>query len=368
MSAHNAHHELDQSENAAHEAAPTLAFDAARRRLAARASIETQPDVMPVEAILEMGPADNPATRYLAGRNAREISMVQYRRSLRLVQRRLAESGFSHGDDTVPAEEFPWHLVGPAEATAFVGHVTREYPNEHSRAILIVTLRGLIKLCARVELIGPRRYDSVIEILRVPSVHPKRSGREISDDELGRLFGAARSGKPFFAERDEAMMAVLLSTGIRSSELVDLDLEHLDQTTHELIVLKTKSGRSLLTWLHPEAMGIMDAWLAVRGSDPGPLFTNPKGGRVATMTFRQRMQRLVKRAGIERVTPHDFRRTCITRLLREGVDPFVVARLVGHSKVSTTLIYDRRTELEDRDALLDLDLGVLRSSRRKKAA
>lgn len=78
---------------------------------------------------------------------------------------------------------------------------------------------------------------------------------------------------------------------------------------------------------------------------------------MSTWGLRDMLAKVVTDAGLtERVTSHDFRRTFITRMLRAGVDPFTVRRLVNHKKVETTMVYDRRTDDEDRQAVQRLQL------------
>jgi len=207
------------------------------------------------------------------------------------------------------------------------------------------------------------RCQRVLESLPVRAVPPGRKGRELSDDEIARLF-AACDGESFIGSRDAAMIAIAASTGLRGCELVDLDVGDIDLDDGRVHVSRLKGGRSHQTWLHEAVLPVVEAWLVERGRNEGALLTSRTGGRVTTQTLQARLAVLCRRSGVERATLHDLRRSCITKLLRSGVDPFVVARLVGHQKVTTTLRYDRRTELEDRAAIQALDLGDLGRFRR----
>ena len=181
--------------------------EAALRRLDEQKSTPDQPDVQPAEAHFELAPADRPPMRYLLGRNARATSQKTYRTNLRTVQGRLAESGFSHGDESVPAEDFPWHLVGPGEAAVFMAHMNATYSNPHTVATLTTALRCVVRECGRSGLMSQLRCQRVLESLPVRAVPPGRKGRELSDDEIARLF-AACDGESFIGSRDAAMIAI----------------------------------------------------------------------------------------------------------------------------------------------------------------
>ena len=94
----------------------------------------------------------------------------------------------------------------------------------------------------------------------------------------------------------------------------------------------------------------------MRGARPGgPFLPITKGGRLAgdRMTSRAIYSVLDKRrtqAGVDRLSPHDFRRTFVGDLLDAGVDLSTVQRLAGHADPSTTARYDRRGERAKRRA------------------
>jgi integrase len=107
----------------------------------------------------------------------------------------------------------------------------------------------------------------------------------------------------------------------------------------------------------------MADWLELRGSEPGPLFLAiDKGGKLNVVlkstnngwmtgqAIYNVLQKRAKGAGVQDLSPHDFRRTFISDLLDIGVDISTVSRMAGHSSVSTTARYDRRPEEAQRKA------------------
>src|SRR5437867_9597125 len=94
----------------------------------------------------------------------------------------------------------------------------------------------------------------------------------------------------------------------------------------------------------------LTAWLAVRGSEQGPLFAPvDKAGRIVLRRLTpesvfDRLAALARRAGISRFSPHDMRRSFISDLLDNGADLSVVQAMAGHANPATTARYDRRGE------------------------
>jgi site-specific recombinase XerD len=97
-------------------------------------------------------------------------------------------------------------------------------------------------------------------------------------------------------------------------------------------------------------------WLKLRGSHAGALFCHVnKAGRISPRRLSgQGIWHILKKrgdeAGVESFAPHDLRRSCITDLLTEGADIFVVQQLAGHADPKTTMRYDRRGEAAKRTA------------------
>lgn len=350
------------AEPAAHPSVPSAsqAFEdaaaAARQQLAAvRAPANSPPK--PPSALRDLPAGTRPVERYLAGRNAREASMVDYRKKLRRTREWLVHAGFPAEYAAVPIEEFPWHCTTEAMATRFRELVVEYYASPKSSENLLGVLRSLLRECAAADLISLEWRERLLECLPVRSRPRPQAGREIDEAEVVQLLGWMTAGERPIDMRDAAMVAVLLSTGMRASELVDLDLDDWDPETRHLRVRRAKGGGGYDTWLHPALVPLLERWLAARGSQPGPLFCSARGSevRLTSKAWGPRLTRQAKRAGLSRaLTSHDFRRTFITRMLREGNDPFTIKRIVGHRNVSSTLIYDRRTKTEDRAAVDDL--------------
>jgi site-specific recombinase XerD len=337
-------------------------FAAAARRMSHRRSKPNAGPAHPL-AMKELTGGSNPVDRYLANRNARPASMANYERKMRRAAELLVEAGFMEGaDDVGNPREFPWHRIGVADADAFFQLLVRRYSSPKSRENLLGVVRSLLRQCVRSELLDRRTCDQLLDAMPVRQIRCRPAGRELSDAEIVALQRAVLGQtNPVLAARDSAILAAFLSTGMRVSEVVDLDVADYRHDDASLLVRVTKSNREVRVWLTDWARDQLTTWMAIRGDGPGALFLSRAGHRMCCGSVRAVIGRAVARAGITaRTTTHDFRRTFITRMLRAGVDPYTVQRLVNHVNIHTTTIYDRRTDAEDREAVLRLQLPDLR--------
>lgn len=145
--------------------------------------------------------------------------------------------------------------------------------------------------------------------LAVPKVD-ETDGRVLGEDEQRALF-ARSSGLTLMARCSTAILAVLADVGPRVSELVSLDAEEVDFDKH-LIALSdpAKRGFKRILPLGRVSQQLLRDYLGRRRS--GPLFVDRDGKRMTDDAVRSRLQRLSAAVGIERVSPHDFRRTAAT--------------------------------------------------------
>ena len=169
---------------------------------------------------------------------------------------------------------------------------------------------------------------------RVPRRLPSFLPKDESKDLLDRAPAATPAGR-----RDHALLELLYACGLRVAECSGLDLADLDRGQGTVRVLG-KGGKERVVPVGDAALGALDAWLAVRGRAAGPLFVNPRGGRLTTRGMHRIVKRQARAAGIvRRVTPHTLRHTFATHMLGEGADLRLIQDLLGHARLSTTQRY-----------------------------
>ncbi len=144
------------------------------------------------------------------------------------------------------------------------------------------------------------------------------------------------------ALRDEALLNLLLYTGLRVSECAALRVEDvvLSGKDPRVIVRSGKGRKYREVPLHKTARQALEAYLAVRSTDRGNALFLGQRGALGARGMQFRIAALAEAAGVEDVTPHVLRHTFATRLLREaGADLVTVAALLGHASIATTQIY-----------------------------
>ena len=145
--------------------------------------------------------------------------------------------------------------------------------------------------------------------------------------------------------RMHALIEVLYATGLRVSELVSLELAHLN-LNQGIVRVTGKGGKERLVPLGEESLAWLQRWLRegrpnlMGGVDCREVFVTARHKGMTRQAFWHAIRRHAVRAGIERpVSPHMLRHSFATHLLNHGADLRVVQLLLGHSDLSTTQIY-----------------------------
>ena len=175
----------------------------------------------------------------------------------------------------------------------------------------------------------------------------------LNEDELARLFEQPDTTTEA-GLRDRALLELLFSSGLRVSELVGLDREHINLKRREFMV-RGKGQKDRPIFISADAAEWIQKYLDRRADTVKPLFiryggrkTVDRSGNFHRLTARS-IQRLVAQyallAGITKhVSPHTLRHSFATNLLMNGADIRSVQAMLGHSNISTTQIYTHVTD------------------------
>jgi len=144
--------------------------------------------------------------------------------------------------------------------------------------------------------------------------------------------------------RDKAMLEVMYATGIRVTELINLDV---DDVNLDLGIIKCSGSRkSRAIPLYPAALRALSQYLEnIRGGmvadpDERALFVNVSGIRMSRQGFWKILKHYQNTAHIEKeITPHTLRHSFAVHLLENGADVGSVQELMGHSDISSTQVY-----------------------------
>ncbi|RCJ42427.1 integrase [Nostoc minutum NIES-26] len=245
--------------------------------------------------------------------------------------------------------------------TAAIRAILMEQYSPATANRMICALRRVLKEALRLGLISAEDYQCAVDLKRVRGEAPLR-GRLLKPTEIAALLCDCKQDNDAIGIRDAALIAILSGSGLRRSEVVALEKKDFNREDNSLKVRKGKGGKYRSVYLPPGAVTVLDDWLKIRGHTPGALICPVKRGghiHIRQMTDQAVMaiaQKRAKSAGIERFSPHDFRRTFITRLLESGVDVLTVCELAGHANPATTQKYDLRSETAKRQAVQFLNV------------
>lgn len=158
-----------------------------------------------------------------------------------------------------------------------------------------------------------------------------------------------RPGDPLL-KRDQAVLELIYSTGLRVSEVVGLDLGDVDVSGAKVMVRRGKGGKDRLVPFGGPAIEALEDWLAVRGQlvvagVSGPsLFLGRRGKRLGDREVRRALGARLASGGLDSsYSPHSLRHSFATHLLSAGADLKAIQEMLGHSSLATT---ERYTHLD----------------------
>ena len=146
--------------------------------------------------------------------------------------------------------------------------------------------------------------------------------------------------------RDKAMLELLYATGIRVTELISLNLEHLNLSAGFLRCVDRKKERIIP--LYPTAIRALTDYIEhvrpqlIEQPDERALFVNMNGSRMSRQGFWKIIKHYQDLAGIQKeITPHTLRHSFAAHLLENGADLHSIQEMLGHADISSTQVYTR---------------------------
>ena len=144
--------------------------------------------------------------------------------------------------------------------------------------------------------------------------------------------------------RDKAMLELLYATGIRVSELINLDLCNLNLSAS--IIRCESRGKERIIPIYPSAVRALTEYVEkvrpqmVEQPDEPALFVNLNGRRMSRQGFWKIIKYYQEKAGIKKdITPHTLRHSFAAHLLENGADLRSIQEMLGHADISSTQIY-----------------------------
>lgn len=156
-------------------------------------------------------------------------------------------------------------------------------------------------------------------------------------------------------KRDIAIFELLINTGIRISELINLTIDDVEISERKGILrIIGKGSKYRIVPLNADARRYLKQYLKVRPKDRSrKLFISQKGGGLSRTSVFEMIKKYGELAGVN-VHPHMLRHTFATKLVREGTDLSLVQSLLGHKTIQTTVRYTKPSEEEKQRAVESL--------------
>lgn len=216
----------------------------------------------------------------------------------------------------------------------------------------LIALRSFLRFCAKRD----------IEALTVDKIELAKTTRKqvthLSYEEVQQLFDGVDTNKAT-GLRDRAILELLFSSGLRVSELVNLNRDHINLKRKEFTV-RGKGQKDRPIFISDEAAEWIQRYLNKRSDSSQALFirygghkqTDTSGDhlRLTVRSVQRMVSHYAKLAGItKQVSPHTLRHSFATDLLMNGADIRSVQAMLGHSNIATTQIYTHVTDPHLRD-------------------
>lgn len=286
--------------------------------------------------------------RHLRAELGRSVRTIQtYANHLRYFRDYLA---VAYGTPTVE------HLIHPV-CRAYLASLTERGLKPKTVKLARAAVRGLVQYLADEGLIR----DDWSRKLVTPKVVERRAD-PLTVEEARRLL-AAIPRYTLAGQRDHALFALFLDTGLRISEMSRLMLSDLRLSEGYLLVRHGKGDKDRVVPLKPERVRELEYYLTAlrpalaRRDSPPAVWLSTQGGPLAATTCRDRLRYYARLAGLgtQRVYPHRLRATFATRLDRAGVNVTVIQELMGHADIKTTSHYVGVAGKEMREAVQGLE-------------
>ena len=186
------------------------------------------------------------------------------------------------------------------------------------------------------------------ENMSSPSVG-KSLPRPITISQVRQLLEQPAKLNTVEAKRDKAMLELLYASGMRISELVNLNLGDVN-IDEGFVKCFGKGHKERIVPIYEQAARSVQEYIAetrpklAHKKDGVALFLNPRGDRLTRQGFWQKLKEYAKSAGLDaKISPHTLRHSFATHMLSGGADLRAVQELLGHANISTTQVYTHLT-------------------------
>jgi integrase len=275
--------------------------------------------------------------------------------SRRSVEQRLGKVAALVSGETISAEDFHWERLRRAHMEFVRSQLIDSGLQPSSINPHLSAVRKVLNICKK---IGSMSYKDCAWACDVEGVEdrPTLRGRILTLAELQAIASVCKCELGPSGPRDSALLATMAGAGLRREEVTQLQLADYDR---ENTILVVRRGKQREIPLPTDVARELDAWIDVRGPDPGPLFLRTKKGKagkviskgVCCNSIYNICRRRARQAKVAKFTPNDLRTTFCSSLLGHGGNLLHVQKLMGHASPVTTIKYDKHPATAKRETV-----------------
>lgn len=231
------------------------------------------------------------------------------------------------------------HDLGEAHIVAFMREQRLQGYAPASLSRLLIAIKVFCRFMSR-ERYTPKDISGLLDTPKIWQLIPE----VLTPEEVEALLAAPDASTPK-GQRDQAIIELLYSSGLRVSELCSLSLYNLDD---DQVRVMGKGSKERLVPVGRKARDAIDRYLAGGrdlhdSSREAPLFVTMRGKPIDRTTIWRMIKDYAKLAGIEKsISPHTLRHSFATHLLDNGADLRVIQAMLGHANINST---DRYTHI-----------------------
>ena len=239
----------------------------------------------------------------------------------------------------------------------FLDHLEHQRGNSpRSRNARLAAIHSFYR---HVALSDPRHLHHCQRIQAIPSKRHHHTNIEYLTEHETEALLASPDPTTWHGRRDRALLLTAIQTGLRVSELISLQRQHLTLNNGAHVRCYGKGRKLRATPLRRDVARILKAWLHERPPAPDtPIFPNHRGGHLSSDAVERLVTKHATAAHTrcpslkhKHVTPHTLRHSAAMALLQRGVDRTVIALWLGHESPETTQIY-LHADLQTRERAL----------------
>ena len=171
----------------------------------------------------------------------------------------------------------------------------------------------------------------------------KKLPRILSEDDVNNLLDITLNDA--YSYRNKAMLELMYSSGLRVSELLNLEVNNIDFNMN-LVRVFGKGSKERIVPIDDIATKYLDEYIngyrntLLRNKESDILFLNSRGDKLSRQGFFKILKQIAKEKGIKKeLSPHTLRHSFATHLLNHGADLRSIQTMLGHENIETTQIY-----------------------------